>query len=70
MFNIITITTIVGAIMLVASIVLLIVGIRQYGRTRKVGGAETKAGTFILIGFALLAMGSLTFLFGTFRPGP
>ena len=56
--------------MLILSITFLIVGINQFRRTRKVVGSKGNAGTFILIGFALFAMGSLTFLFGTFRPGP
>ena len=70
MSNLITLTTVVGAIMLIASVTFLVIGIRRYRRTSNVVGSESKAGPFILIGFALLAIGSLAFLFGIFRPGP
>ncbi len=53
--------------MLGANIVFMVIGV---GRTRhlteKIG---VNAGACILIGFALLAMGSLTPLFGAFRLG-
>lgn len=68
--NLITLTTLIGGVMLVLSIVFLIVGINSARKNRKVVGSETRSGPFILMGFALLAMGLLTFLFGTFRPGP
>jgi hypothetical protein len=66
----ITITTIVGGIMLLASIIFLIVGVYRTKRAAQTEGGGVNAGVFIIIGFALLAMGSLTFLFGAFRPGP
>lgn len=70
MTNIITLNTIVGGIMLLASIVFLIVGVGRLRRSSEANEGGVKAGAYIIIGFALLAMGSLTFLFGTFRPGP
>lgn len=68
--SIITITTIVGGIMLLGSIIFLIIGIGRTRRATQTEGSGLNAGVYILIGFALFAMGSLTFLFGTFRPGP
>jgi hypothetical protein len=56
--------------MLLASIILLVMGVYRTKRATKTEGGGLNAGVFIVIGFALLAMGSLTFLFGTFRPGP
>ena len=60
--------TLVGGAMLLLSVVFLTYGIRNGARNRDLITGKKHAGVYILMGFALLAMGIMVFLLGVFRP--
>ncbi len=62
-----TLNTAVGAAMLVFSIVFLTYGVRSAARDRTLITSKRHPGVYILVGFALLAMGIPVFLLGVFR---
>ena len=55
-----------GSFMLIASLIFLVNGIRRIRGGASLFG-KGGSGTFILVGFALFAMGLLVFLFGVFQ---
>ncbi len=58
----------VGGAMLVLSLIFLGYGIRSGARNKDLITGKNHAGVYILVGFALLAMGIMVFLLGVFRP--
>ncbi len=60
--------TLVGAAMLLLSVIFLGYGIRSSVRGEKLVTGKKHPGVYILVGFALLAMGIMVFLLGVFRP--
>ncbi len=62
--------TLVGAAMLVLSLVFLGYGIRSGARDKNIITGKKYAGIYVLVGVALLAMGLLVFLLGIFCPAP
>ena len=59
--------TFAGAVMLTLSVIFLAYGIRNGARNSDLVTGKKHAGVYILIGFALLAMGIMVFLLGVFR---
>ena len=62
-----TLNTVVGGTMLLLSIIFLVYGVRSAARDRNIVTGKQHPGVYILVGFALLAMGTLVFLLGVFR---
>ena len=59
--------TLVGGAMLVLSLISLGYGLWSGAKDRNIITGEKHAGVYILVGFALLAMGIMVFLLGVFR---
>ena len=59
--------TLVGAAMLLLSVICLGYGVRSGARNRHIITGKNHAGVYVLLGFAFLAMGILVFLIGVFR---
>ncbi len=59
--------TFVGAAMLLLSLIFLGYGLWSGAKDRNIVTGDKHAGVYVLIGFALLAMGILVFLLGVFR---
>lgn len=59
--------TVGGGTMLLCSVIPPIYGVRNVARDRNFVTGERHPGVYILVGFALLAMGSLVFSRGVFR---
>lgn len=62
-----TLNTVVGGAMLLCSVIFLVYGVRSAAQSRNLITGKRHPGVYILVGFALLAMGSLVFMLGVFR---